>query len=55
MAAAADAMAVPPMPTKWTDLMADENISRKKVKHRCAQGRKFTPETFAAWRSREFA
>ncbi len=23
---AADAMAVPPMPTKWTDLISDENI-----------------------------
>jgi hypothetical protein len=27
MAAAADAMAVPPMPVKWTDLIPDENMS----------------------------
>jgi hypothetical protein len=27
MAAAALAMAVPPMPVKWTDLISDENIS----------------------------
>jgi hypothetical protein len=29
MAAAADAMAVPPMPVKWTDLISDENMSKK--------------------------
>jgi hypothetical protein len=27
MAAAALAMAVPPMPTKWTDLICEENIA----------------------------
>jgi hypothetical protein len=26
MAPAADAMAVPPMPVKWTDLISDENM-----------------------------
>jgi hypothetical protein len=29
MAAAADAMAVPPMPVKWTDLIPVENIPEK--------------------------
>jgi hypothetical protein len=27
MAAAAEAMAVPQMPVKWTDLIADENMA----------------------------
>jgi hypothetical protein len=27
IAAAADAIAVPPMPVKWTDLISDENIA----------------------------
>jgi hypothetical protein len=29
MATAADAIAVPPMPVKWTDLISDENIAGK--------------------------
>jgi hypothetical protein len=29
MAAAADAIAVPPMPVKWTDLISDENMAGK--------------------------
>jgi hypothetical protein len=29
IAAAADAIAVPPMPVKWTDLISDENIAGK--------------------------
>jgi hypothetical protein len=34
MAAAALAMAVPQIPVKWTDWMADENIAPSWQKHR---------------------
>jgi hypothetical protein len=39
IAAAADAIAVPPMPTKWTDLISEENIS--KIKPPSHPGTKF--------------
>jgi hypothetical protein len=51
MAAAAEAIAVPPMPVKWTDLISDENIGcmmAKSTKQK-SQNSSLQKQLFPGW------